>query len=87
MTVYVDDWRQRAKVGSINAKWSHLVAGDQDELHAFATRLGLHRSWYQGGRRPHYDVTDSMRTRAIALGAVAISWRDLPRLRREGAIQ
>jgi Protein of unknown function (DUF4031) len=50
MTVYVDDWRQAAKVGRLNARWSHLTVGpfdDPEELHAFAARIGLRRSWFQ----------------------------------------
>jgi hypothetical protein len=66
MAVYVDaegiSWRGRA--------WSHLVADSLDELHAFATRLGLQRSWFQSKTRyPHYDVTASVRARALAMGA------------------
>lgn len=66
MAVYVDaegiSWRGRS--------WSHLVADSLDELHAFAARLGLQRSWFQSKTRyPHYDVTESVRTRALAMGA------------------
>lgn len=83
MTVYVDDMRRSATVGRITARWSHLFtdSDDQSELHAFAARLGLRRAWYQGGRweatapwRCHYDVTDSVRDRALALGAVPITY-------------
>ena len=76
MTVYVDDMRLKATVGRITANWSHLMADTDGELHAFAARLGLRRSWaqYPGTWRSHYDVTDRVRTRAIALGAVAIGY-------------
>jgi hypothetical protein len=30
VTVYVDDWRQRAVVGRTAATWSHLFAGPWD---------------------------------------------------------
>jgi hypothetical protein len=53
-------------------KWCHLLADDLDELHRFASRLGLHRSSYQGPPKttaPHYDITGFERKRAIALGA------------------
>lgn len=67
MTVYVDSeairWRGR--------EWCHLVADSLDELHSFATLLGLQRSWFQGkGRYPHYDVTIAVRNRALLLGAI-----------------
>ncbi len=86
MTVYVDDWRQWARVGPIETRWSHLTADDADELHAFAEQLGLRRAWFQDHHRDptrhHYDVSDPARARAIAAGAVAVTWREGARLRR-----
>ena len=84
MTVYVDDWRQQARVGRLTARWSHLTVGpddDLEELHAFAARIGLRRSWFQDKAWPraHYDVTDSKRQAAIRAGAVAITWRQAGR--------
>lgn len=83
MTVYVDDMRLPAKVGRIQARWSHLTTdGPDEELHAFAARIGLRRSWFQDDPDPlfrHYDVTDTKRRAAIAAGAVAESWRDTGR--------
>jgi len=74
VTVYVDDWRQRATVGPVDGVWSHMVGDDEEELHALAERLGLRRAWYQRHRRhralDHYDVTEPLREEAIALGAV-----------------
>lgn len=74
MTVYVDDMRMPARVGRISAKWSHLMADTDDELHEFAARLGLKRSWHQKPGTPlsHYDVTDSKRDEALRMGAVPI---------------
>ncbi|MCC9184827.1 DUF4031 domain-containing protein [Mycolicibacterium mageritense] len=76
MTVYVDDMRLPARVGRLNARWSHLMADTDTELHAFATRLGLRRAWaqYPGTSRSHYDVTDSKRREAIRLGAQPIAY-------------
>ena len=64
--VYVDDaiwpWQGR--------RWCHLLADTPDELHRFASWLGLHRSSYQGqSGTPHYDITGFERSRAMALGA------------------
>lgn len=74
MSVFVDhafavgDW----------GRWSgggHLQADTLDELHAFAARIGMRREWFQTkpGRpeNDHYDLTRSLRERAISLGAVA----------------
>jgi len=50
MAVYVDDARIPARVGPISARWSHLFADSQDELHAFAAGIGLKQSWFQPGK-------------------------------------
>lgn len=76
MTVYVDDMRMPARVGRLQARWSHLMADTDEELHAFAAKLGLKRSWHQkpGTAISHYDVTDSRRQEALRLGAVPIGY-------------
>jgi hypothetical protein len=87
MAVYVDDWRQQAKVGRHSARWSHMFSDASDEeLHEFAAKLGLRRSYFQKADDPiqlrrHYDVTENIRLRAVALGAVEITWRDAGKMR------
>lgn len=57
-------------------RWCHLMADDEAELHRFAARLGLTRFSYQGPpktRAPHYDLTGTERSRALSMGAVAVS--------------
>lgn len=92
MTVYVDDARIPARVGRLDARWSHLFADSREELHEFAERrLSLRRSWFQdpvvvgtprarlGSRAAenwHYDVTEVKRRQAIATGAVAVTGRE-----------
>jgi hypothetical protein len=87
LTVYVDDWRQPATVRGRADRWSHLLADDPDELHAMASALGIPRRGYQIHRRSaalnHYDLPESLRGQAIALGAVAVTWRQMARLTRE----
>lgn len=73
MSVYVDncfaadDWGKWAGGG-------HLQADTVAELHDFAARLGLKRSWFQSkpGRpdHDHYDLTRGKRQQALDLGAV-----------------
>lgn len=89
MTVYVDDMQRPARVGRINAVWSHLLADTDEELHAFAAQIGLKRRWHQHPGTPiaHYDVTESKRQLALRLGAVPIAYggpesRELLRQRR-----
>jgi hypothetical protein len=87
LAVYVDDWRQRARLGHVDALWSHLIADSDDELHRFAARVGMKQAWVQtDSRRPHrshYDVTEALRRQAISIGAMPITWRDLGRMMRD----
>ena len=67
MSVYVDNeqipWRGRF--------WCHMVADTLSELHEFAEKLGLRRSWFQDhGRYWHYDITVNKKNQALKLGAV-----------------
>lgn len=66
MTIYVDECTLKFR-GKL---WSHMVADSLDELHAFAERLRLKREWFQHRTLyPHYDVTQSVRAKAVELGA------------------
>lgn len=86
MTVYVDNARIPATVGSLRGRWSHLTADTVEELHVFAGQIGLARSWFQTCKNQkscppatcphwHYDVTDSKRAEAIRLGAQEMDLR------------
>ena len=66
MTVYVDD----SKLEWRGQLWCHMVADSLQELHHFAAKLGLRRSWFQDKTAyPHYDITLKLRNKAIRLGA------------------
>lgn len=74
MAVYVDslgNW------GWKHGPSCHLLADSEDELHAFAGRLGMRRSWFQPKSFPHYDLTSSRRQDAVAMGAQEIDNRTL----------
>jgi len=78
MAVYVDRLRLVAPTDA----WpfstaAHLVADSVDELHAFAKRLGLRRSWYQARSSPHYDVTANKHALALRIGAKLVDRREL----------
>ncbi|HVC67147.1 MAG TPA: DUF4031 domain-containing protein [Acidimicrobiales bacterium] len=87
MTVYLDDWRQAAHLGPVDDRWSHLVADTDEELHAFAERIGMRRAWFQDrpGRphHAHYDLPERARAEAVANGAVEVTWRELGRMLRD----
>lgn len=82
MTVYVDDMFMAAQVGSLSAVWCHLFVGPfdpVDELHTFARRVGLRVSWFQGPPDHlwpmwHYDVTKTVRAKAVKAGAVQVEY-------------
>jgi hypothetical protein len=87
MAVYVDDLmrhgpvsyhgpygNQAAHVGARNGHlWCHLVADSEEELHSFAARLGMKRSWFQ---RDHYDLTPKKRAIALSLGAQVVNRKE-----------
>jgi hypothetical protein len=85
MTVYVDeikDWSLIAKARGLRySHWCHLTADTEEELHAFAAKLGLRRSWFQKKSdrdyRWHYDIVPSKRAQAVRLGAREIDRRGL----------
>ncbi len=60
-----------------------MTADSKQELHAFAAALRIARCWYHvGAAHPHYDVTDAQRERAISMGAIAVTQRELARKAR-----
>lgn len=92
--VYVDDLieygpafyrdAQTARTGSRNGDlWCHLYADSEEELHAFAARIGMKRAWFQRSRRgtPHYDLVPRRRARAVELGAQELTRREARILR------
>lgn len=77
---------QAFRVGARNGhRWCHLIADTDDELHAFASRLGMRRAWFQAppkASHPHYDLTPGRRAKAVALGAFEVDDRTLAQLMR-----
>lgn len=73
MAVYIDSAFTEGDWGKWNGG-GHLQADTTEELHEFAAKLGLKRSWAQlRPKRPemdHYDCTRSKRELALKLGAV-----------------
>jgi hypothetical protein len=75
VTVLVDPLREYPDTGLPFRSWCHLVSDASfEELHAFAAGLGIPRRFFQGD---HYDLPAHLRDRAIDLGAVPVSTRDL----------
>lgn len=88
MTVYVDD--MKAPFGRMIM--CHMIADTTDELLAMADRIGVARKWiqYPGTHKEHFDISLSMRAKAVECGATEVTQRDLammvwnrnPRLRK-----
>lgn len=99
MTVYVHKLRGQSGLLAgrpLDDPWFGLTADTEDELHAFAAKLGLQRKMFQPGTPTgpqqvsvtgHYDVTESERDQALALGAQAITPREEDKRERRRATE
>jgi len=78
MTVYVDDMA----IYKSNKLWFHLMSDEEDdrEIHVFAAKIGLKRTWFQGD---HYDIVEKKREHAIELGAIPVKPQKLVEIRRQ----
>lgn len=68
MTVYVDSARN--PYGRM--RMCHMVADGVEELFEMADRIGLARRHFQPGSFPHFDLSQSYRSRAVSAGAVVV---------------
>jgi hypothetical protein len=86
MSVYVDPLFTCLK----NKNWKynescHLVGDTEEELHDFADKLGLKRKWFQKHRRlNHYDLTKKKRAKAVRMGAVEITRKEIVAMMKSG---
>ncbi len=95
MTVYAYKVTHQGRFAArITDPWYDLTADTEDELHAFAAQLGIPRQGFQPGPLVgpqrvsvswHYTVTAGERDRAIALGARAITQREVTRIEQQRA--
>lgn len=80
-----------ARVGAKHGhRWCHMwhEGEDPEELHRFAAKIGLRRSWFQSNSvLPHYDLVPTKRALAIAYGAQIKDPKDTLRSMREAAVQ
>lgn len=74
MAVYVDDMHESPMGRYGRMKMSHMSADTEEELHVMAGKIGVQRKWYQGD---HYDVCVSKRNKAVELGAIEITMREM----------
>ena len=81
MGVYVDS--EFIQFG--RTKMCHMVADTEKELEDIAIKLGLNLKWwqYKGTPKSHFDVSKSVREKAIALGVEVIDRQQLVDLIRK----
>ena len=76
---------QAARVFGVGKQSCHLMidGGDVEELHAFAAKIGMKRSWFHDSKgAPHYDLTPTRREAAVRAGAVFVPAREQAMTRR-----
>lgn len=62
---------------------SHMAADTLVELHEMADQIGVNRKHFQDKPgKPHYDICQQMKRKAIELGAKEVDDRELIRLYR-----
>jgi len=82
-SIYVDDAKNEFR----NMKMCHLFpipthSHQIMELHGMAAMLGLRIEDFQQHHYPHYDISQSLRKKAIELGAKSVTVKDGAKLRR-----
>ena len=76
--IYVDN----AYIVYRGMRMCHLMSDQVDnaEIHDFANKIGLKREWFH---QDHYDISQSKRTQAIAMGAVETTSKHLVQIRNQ----
>jgi hypothetical protein len=56
-----------------------MTADTHDELEEMARKVGLKPEWIQkpGTTREHYDMNPAKRRKAVAFGAIELTWREM----------
>ena len=86
--IYVDAIKKTPPTDPTGGRWRwknycHLWADDLKQLHQVALGLGLKLEYFQNLKDfPHYDLTKTMRLRAVRAGAVETSLADWLRQRK-----
>ena len=79
MAVYVDDMYKSPMGQFGRMKMSHMIADTHEELMDMAQKIGINKKWiqYPGAYREHFDVSMSLRKKAVEFGAIEITMRQL----------
>lgn len=84
MTVYVDDMYLYPMGQYRGMKMSHMAADTTEELLVMVRSIGVDEKWIQhkGTSHEHFDIALSKRERAVRLGAVEVTMKDMARMMR-----
>jgi hypothetical protein len=75
---YVDSVREYPDAGLRHTRFCHLLADSREELHAMADALGVPQRFFQDHPwRWHHDLPESLRARAIELGAREVTLHEV----------
>lgn len=76
--IYIDNSNIKFKNMIMRHMMSDRLDGHQ-ELHDFAEKLGLKRDYFQNnkGDSPHYDISKSLKEKALELGAKEIFGKEI----------
>ena len=77
--VYVDDSKHPYK----GMMMCHMIADSLEELHHMARLLRLRKFFQDKPGKPHYDLGENKRAKAIELGAKEISEKELVTILKE----
>jgi hypothetical protein len=85
MAVYVDDFNASYR----GMKMCHMIADTADELLEMVDKIGVQRKWIQdqGTGWEHFDICQSKKAKAVALGAKEIGMRELAAMTMARAVK
>jgi len=89
MPVYVDHiftvMPRNPQARKYGDQWCHLFGDTEEEIHAIAKRIGLSPKYFQNDnpRFPHYDLTATLRKKAIQAGAKELALREWIKMMRQ----
>jgi hypothetical protein len=76
VAVYVDELKSYPLAQWRHGKACHMIGDTIPELKAFAVSIGIREEWFQPKSSPHFDLTEELRVRAVAAGAVEMGRRE-----------
>lgn len=83
MAVYVDELKSYPIAKWRHGEACHMIGDGVAELISFAVAIGMREEWFQPRSSPHFDLTEELRKRAVAAGAIELDRRAFVRKLQE----